>query len=409
MPRTLHRRSRSLAAAVSLLFVGVFLLQNHFGHERRSTRSATLLAAAPPYIEAILNPEDTQFPRLDCSLGNANRYSYLASDNHSVDGKLKYFFALDLYEAAHILPRLIGSVVEAIIFLGPSNCAVSIVEGRSTDGTFEILFLLGDELQNMGIEYFLQRSNLDPHGDRIGTLATLRNMALEPLMAHKQRFSSDTTVVFLNDVAICAEDILELIHQRVFQGADMTCPMDWTYVGPDPTFYDIWIARGITGDTFFNAPEDGDYNLAWDLFWNDEPAKSKLSKHQPFQVFSCWNGGVAFTAQPVLEEKIRFRHHSEEECFQGEPKLFCKDMWHYGFGKIAVVPSINLEYSDEQAKKIKELKGYTSKWTKDVNSDDKRIDWKQDPPELVQCMPSAASQDWVPWDEGNPWSSPSVL
>ena len=54
----------------------------------------------------------------------------------------------------------------------------------------------------------------------------------------------------------------------------MTCAMDWVYVGPDPTFYDVWIARGMMGDSFFNVPDDGNWNSAWNLFWNDPKAKA---------------------------------------------------------------------------------------------------------------------------------------
>jgi len=30
------------------------------------------------------------------------------------------------------------------------------------------------------------------------------------------------------------------------------------------------------------------------------------------------------------------------ECYMGEPTLFCKDMWHKGFGRIAVVPTFRI-------------------------------------------------------------------
>src|SRR2546421_12147992 len=62
--------------------------------------------------------------------------------------KPKYFFALDLHECAPLLPRLLGSVIETIRFLGPSNCVLSIVEGRSHDGTYEILHSLSPELRS---------------------------------------------------------------------------------------------------------------------------------------------------------------------------------------------------------------------------------------------------------------------
>ncbi len=291
-----------------------------------------------------------------------------------------------------------GYFIEAIHFLGPQNCALSVVEGRSTDGTFEILSLLQENLTEAGIDYFFKSSDINPNQNRIQALADLRNLALKPLHDNFHTFSQDATVIFLNDVAICMEDILELIHQRIFQKADMTCAMDWTYVGPDPTFYDVWVARGMTGDTFFNIPEDGSWNSAWNLFWNDEQSRASLHAGRPFQVFSCWNGGVAFTARPITEGIVKFRTHSNEECFQGEPKLFCKDLWYHGYGRIAVVPSVNLEYSDDAAKKIKALKGYVSSWVSG-DSGTTQITWQAEPPGLVKCMPTYMEQRFIPWDE----------
>jgi alpha-1,3-mannosyltransferase len=96
--------------------------------------------------------------------------------------------------------------------------------------------------------------------------------------------SAATTVIFLNDVAACPEDILELVHQRQALAAHMTCSMDWTYVGQDPTFYDVWVARGWNGDSFFDIPPDGNWNSAWNLFWNDPKSLQKYQAHEPFQV-----------------------------------------------------------------------------------------------------------------------------
>ena len=180
-----------------------------------------------------MSPQDQSFPRLECPAPDTYRYEYLAEPAPKSNGEIeqkKYFFALDLHQCTHILPRLMGSIVEAIHFLGPENCALSVVEGRSTDGTFEILSLLQQNLTNVGIEYYFESSDINPNQSRIQALADLRNHALKPLRDNFDRFSQDITVIFLNDVAICMEDILELIHQRMFQEAVMTCAMDWTYV-----------------------------------------------------------------------------------------------------------------------------------------------------------------------------------
>jgi len=372
--------------------------------------NATLFQIAPSYINAIMTPDDKSFPRLDCPSLSNGRYDYLRlNSTYTLDPgtKLKYFFALDLYQCVTILPRLLGSIVESMRFLGPQSCALSIVEGRSDDGTFEVLKLLREEIERIGATYLFTTNKIDPFAqsdnktidNRVKALAELRNLAVRPLVDHPDHYSPDATVVFINDVALCMEDILELIHQRAFQQADMTCAMDWTYVGRDPTFYDVWVARGMNGDSFFEIPADGNWNSAWNLFWNNPMARDRLRGGKPFQVFSCWNGATSFAAKPLLEKRVHFRSPYDQECTQGEPELFCKDMWYQGYGKIAVVPSVNLEYSDEAARKIKEAKGYVSNWVKTEGDDPLRIEWEASPPPLVKCIPNYSNQTWLPWDE----------
>jgi alpha-1,3-mannosyltransferase len=363
-----------------------------------------LLAQAQPYIHAILNSSDSNFDRLECPQPELDRYAYLRdpADQSKALQHPRFFFALDLHQSVHLLPRLLGSIVETMTFLGPEDCVLSIVEGRSDDGTFEVLHELSSSLQLLGVKYFFQTSDLNPTApgkDRIEALADLRNLALQDLLAHPAHYDPNTIIIFLNDIALCMEDMLELLHQRKRLGADQTCAMDWTYVGEHPTFYDVWIARGMTGDLFFDIPEDGSWDSAWNLFWNDDKARTALHASKPFQVFACWNGVTAFTAKPLLDGRIMFRSSVPGECFQGEPKLFAKDMWANGYGKIAVVPSVNVEYSDEAAKKIKTLKGYVSRHVAS-EGDGGKIEWELKPPEKVKCMPNYQRQSWVDWNEG---------
>jgi alpha-1,3-mannosyltransferase len=339
---------------------------------------------------------------MSCPQLDTARYDYLRAPRG--DSTIKYFFALDLRLCLPLLPRLIGSIVEVIKFLGPAQCALSIIEGPSLDGTGEVLAALRPGLDALTTTYYFKHSNFSSsEGDRIARLAALRNMALQPLLDEPQRYpsSADTTVIFINDVAICPEDILELAHQRRFLGADMTCAMDWTYAGRDPTFYDVWVARGMNGDSFFEIPPEGNWNSAWNLFWNNADAQAAMLAHRPFQVFSCWNGAVAFTAKPIIEKAVTFRAPNEAagECLQGEPQLFCKDLWFRGYGKIATVPAINLEYTDEKGRMIKEAKGYTSAWVSSEGHVDEKIDWVLEPPERVKCMPSWENQFFQAWNE----------
>ncbi|KAK4152172.1 glycosyltransferase [Chaetomidium leptoderma] len=360
------------------------------------------------YVNAIMNPDAADLPRLQCPKLDASRYQQLQATSKDVpDSTIQYFFALDLRQCVALLPRLIGSVVETIRFLGPKACALSVIEGNSDDGTGEVLAALQPELEALGVTFYFSTTAINPKkGDRIAALAELRNLAIQPILDNNNELkytANDTTIIFLNDVAICPEDILELVHQRVHLGADLVCGMDWTYVGNDPTFYDVWIARALNGDSFFEIPADGNWNSAWNLFWNSADTQARFAAHQPFQVFSCWNGGAVFTAAPLLEgegeEQVRFRTVREGECAQGEPELFCKDLWFRGHGKIAVVPTVNLEYSDEAGAKIKEAKGYTSRWVGGSEWKDEKIEWQAEPPEKVKCMAVYSNQFFEPWNQ----------
>jgi len=354
-----------------------------------------------------MNSSSTELPRFECPKFDTKRYEYLIPHTKSNNtSTIHYFFALNLRSNLPILPRLLGSLVEVIRFLGPENCAVSIVEGNSDDGTAEVLSALRKPLTKLPTTYHLRSSAIDPStGDRIPRLAALRNLAIQPLLTTPRSIlapPNETTILFLNDVTPCPDDLLELLHQRRRLNAHMTCAMDWTYVGRDPTFYDMWIARDLNGEAFFEVPPDGNWNSAWNLFWKNPDAYARYSAHQPFQVFSCWNGATAFTAEPILLEKVTFRgpRLPEGECMQGEPQLFCKDLWWNGYSRIAVVPSISLEYSNDRGKQIKEAKGWTSQWWKEV--DEAEIIWRKEPPEKVKCIPNYENQTWEAWNKSQP-------
>lgn len=373
----------------------------------------TLAEDVPKYIKAIIDPFDTEFDRLQCpsSIALIDRYAYLRSTPTSSSRaavKPKYYFALDLYKIADLLPRLMNSIIESIKFLGPENCVLSIVEGRSDDGTYEILYELHKELEKLGIQYILETSDLDPKGgdrDRIDALAELRNIALADLIDHPKKYDPDTTIVFSNDVSMCMEDILELIHQKKLQKADMMCGVDWNIWEP-LTFYDSWVGRGIDGDLFLKIIKEGDQMVDYDagIFWSHEPSRERFDAWKPVQVFACWNGITVFTAKPFMEQKIKFRfvpNDDEKECYQAEPNLFAKDMWYHGYGRIGVVPTVNLAYSDGDAKNLRKQKGWMQQHL--IPDDEAMIEWTSEPPAKVVCVPwLRGDQTWHAWNQGLP-------
>ncbi len=354
-------------------------------------------------LQTILKPKDYNASlSLQCQEPLKDRYSHLRS---FASEKPRFFFALDLHQAASILPRLRTSILETVRFLGPEYCYLSIVEGNSTDGTSDLLRALHKDAHELGLTYSLVQSDLDPTNetnDRIDTLAQLRNLALAPLLQNSSDFNSaETTIVFINDISPCANDILELIHQRRVQGADMACPMDFS---DDGLFYDIWVARSMTGDIFFNIPPSGLWKHAKNLLWDDPERKRRLEAHKPFQVFACWNGMAAMSAKPFVEKGIRFRRSREDECYMGEPTLLAKDFWKEGFGKILVVPSVWVAYSRNASVKVKMEKGYVEENVKEkagVEGMQEMVEWEEKPPSLIKCpIPSYSDPQWVPPYEG---------
>ena len=354
-------------------------------------------------IQTVLEPKHgDDSPPLLCQKPLEDRYSHLRS---FASKKPRFFFALDLYQAAGILPQLTASILETVKFLGPEYCYLSIVEGNSTDGTSDLLQALHADAKTLGLTYSLVRSDLDPKNesnDRIEVLAQLRNLALAPLLQNPSDFDSEeTTIVFLNDISPCANDILELIHQRRVQGADMACPMDYS---DDGLFYDIWIARSMTGDIFFNIPPSGLWKYAKNLLWDDRERKRRLEAHTPFQVFACWNGMAAIGAKAFTQKGIRFRRNREGECYMGEPTLLAKDLWKEGLGKILVVPSVWVAYSHRASVKVKLEKGHVEENLRDGGKEkgmQEMVEWDERPPSLIKCpMPSYSDPQWVPPYEG---------
>ena len=374
------------------------------------------LRDAQRYVAAILDPNNQRFRRFDClslTAVSKRRYAYLRKPHLTADGAVlpRYFFALDLHQIIDVLPQLLGSLIEAMKFLGPHNCVLSIVEGRSTDGTYEILRTLGPELEKLGVRYFLQNSDIHPqmNGDRIVLLAELRNLALRDIYEQPKSYAPNTTIIFSNDIYLCTEDVLELVHQQFAQGAYMTCGMDHN-LGPggQARFYDGWVARSMTGNSFYKGWWDGararsknNEKFSDVAFWDDKPTSRRFRDFQPVQVYACWNGIVALAAGPFMDGSIRFRgvEYDQKECFQGEPTLLAKDLWLNGFGRTAVVPSINTAYSYDHFEIVRRERGGVSDHL--CQSDVEKITWKTEPPEKVKCKPTWEDKDtWVPWNQG---------
>ena len=113
------------------------------------------------YIREIMGEGNSTTWRMQCSKSIPARYDSLQATTEG-DGRIQFLFALDLYQAIPVLPTLLGSIIQVIRFLGPNRCAVSVVEGRSTDGTYQVLAALQDEIERLGVVFYLSTSDVSP-------------------------------------------------------------------------------------------------------------------------------------------------------------------------------------------------------------------------------------------------------
>lgn len=321
---------------------------------------------------------------------------------------IPFYFALNLHNNRDMLPQLMSSIVKVMRYFGPGKAALSIVEGLSDDGTYDVLDAMREELKGEGFYYHAESSDINPNNNgRIEGLSKLRNLALVPLLEDHKSFAGDATIAFINDVTACPNDLLELFLQRQNLDATMTCGMDWNYRDGKnvPTFYDVWVSRAVNGDSFFHIPKDGSWAKSGSLFWNEPIAKQRLGEFRPFQVYACWGGATTISAQPFFEG-VAFRSADRGECYQGEPQTLGKDFWLRGIGKVAVIPTVNFAYDIKSGKRLKKFKGYTEDKTSRQTLGDDKISWQTQPPNTTLCQDGWENQMFQPWNLG--WENATI-
>ncbi|CEO95885.1 unnamed protein product (mitochondrion) [Plasmodiophora brassicae] len=251
-----------------------------------------------------------------------------------------YFIAANVHDNEKTLPHLLHQLKRVVDIIGdPSRVYVSIFESGSTDLSKEWLYMFADVLDAKNVSNSIVTSDLRRllHEHRIDFLARVRNKALEPLFQSKQSGFKADYVLFVNDVFMCAEDLIRLAQRVSLPETDMACGMDFEF-DPDHsysteiTFYDTWVALDLAGNflssmyPFFGRTHDRD----------------RLLRSEPVPVFCCWNGMIAVKAAPFYEG-IRFRSESSG-CRASECTLFCKDMWNAGHGNILIDPTVAVAY-----------------------------------------------------------------
>ncbi|KAG6825913.1 hypothetical protein H0H92_001883 [Tricholoma furcatifolium] len=261
-----------------------------------------------------------------------------------VPSEHKYFFAINLYNSFDVIPDLFATLFRVSAILGYHNVYISIYENGSTDQTKALLRIFDALTRSVGIRITI-RTSMRTRGafnHRIEYLAEVRNAAFVPL--HELRDAENEyfdTIIFMNDILPCVDDLLELIYQSRVNNAGITCASDYMYhdeIGA-PVFYDNWVARDINGTALENAP--------FEKIFHHQEASGRFQRHLPVQVQSCWNGIAILDPAPFYSPpQVRFRmaRITEGECSASECSLICNDYWEAGYGRIMMVPRVKLAY-----------------------------------------------------------------
>ena len=191
-------------------------------HEQAQDRYAALLGHLPPKFQHWW----TGGPKEDQEILRLRKRSELQAQNH------KYFFAINLYNSFDVIPDIFATLFRVASILGFHNVYVSIYENGSSDQTKALLRMFDALTRAVGLRVVI-RTSMRTRGafnHRIEYLAEVRNAALVPL--HELRDNDGEifdSVVFMNDILPCVDDLLELIWQSRRQNAGITCAADYMF------------------------------------------------------------------------------------------------------------------------------------------------------------------------------------
>ncbi|KAF9511163.1 glycosyltransferase family 69 protein [Hydnum rufescens UP504] len=332
---------------------------------------------------------------------------------------------MNFFENERILPTFFQELPVLLQHLGPQKVYISIFENGSSDTTPILLNLMAELLDSIGTPHriiTLGTSDIPnkEEGYRIAFLARARNKALEPLYngaaAREMRSRAFDEVMFMNDVAHCAVDMVEMIYQKRKQGAHQACAVDWGGWGGQ-VVYDRWVLRTMSGRPFYRwedmvyyvrapDPEDGkEKPFSQPLLYDDED-RARFLANLPLQVFSCWNGATVFNAAAFFPpHNIRFRTARNDPDESGSPRsatdkasesyLMSVDLWKAKMGKILLVPRASVSYWPWDYYAYRK----DAPLSDTFNDADEMVEWKLEPPPLV------AMQDFARWEEVERWGA----
>ncbi|KAI0036418.1 cryptococcal mannosyltransferase 1-domain-containing protein [Vararia minispora EC-137] len=377
----------------------------------------------PPILDPTIAPIQRRAFRMGGSRPVCPMYGWHAERYADLRNTTNVFLAVNFYNNEDILPTFFQELPVLVRHLGPERVFVSVYENGSQDSTPEMLALLDDLLAALRVPHQVVYSaegdiSRKERGHRIEVLANVRNRVLAPLYSgaaavHVPGGSFDD-LLFMNDIAFCAADMLELLHEKRAHGANQVCALDW--VGA--YIYDNWVLRTMRGTMFYMTKINV---IPWlhrkhpYLFrtgqryalLDSDADKARLARALPLQVFSCWDGATAFDAAPFAAPGgIRFRMARADRDDAGQTRtitdlasesfLSSVDMWKAGRGRIMVVPKASVAYD------YKTYRLHRKDYVEPPPYAHAAFVWQDTPPAQVAMLDYGNWTQpihWAPWDE----------
>eukprot|EP00835_Amoeboradix_gromovi_P000970 NODE_37_length_31305_cov_0.348939.p6 type:complete len:436 gc:universal NODE_37_length_31305_cov_0.348939:5247-6554(+) len=274
-----------------------------------------------------------------------------------------YYLAINLHNNEEVLAHLLTSVNKFIEYVGPERVFLSIFESGSTDETksllskFIFIFKCSFKVETSPISNNVENpTKLKKYKNhRIDFLVHVRNKAMNPFysgVAVKKQFAQNyeanldyDSILFINDIYFCANDLLELEYQRVLNKGGMASGMDYVRsIRNSIIFYDSWVALDRNGYSFRSSNFDNIYR--------DTESAQRGKEQLPLQVTCAWNGMVSLSTIP-FKNGYKFRRGTNGtpaektpgECSTSECQTLCLDYIKTGSSRIIMVPRVKVAYS----------------------------------------------------------------
>ena len=148
-------------------------------------------------------------------------------------------------------------------------------------------------------------------------------------------------MIYFNDIIFEYENIINLLSTNN-EDYDAVCGLDFF-----DCFYDSWVSIDLSGNSL---KHDFPY------FANKE-GQDLVINHKPIRVFSCWNGVMVFTAEPLKDKKIQFRYElnpdreiihpintDQQFNYESECTYFHIDLHTLGYTKRFINPDVRVAY-----------------------------------------------------------------